>query len=54
MNIKVRSLFKYISVEIQFDHATLDLEVLNEQEAKELAKHFQNAADDILCCIESS
>ena len=50
MNIKIcrRSISKYISFEVEFDHATYELGVLNHQEAKELAEYLRETADDIL------
>ena len=48
MNIKVRSLSKYISVEVKFDRATYGVGILDHKEAKELAEHLREVADDLL------
>ena len=47
MNIKVRTVGKYVDVTVYADNATLELGLLTDVERAELAEHLREAADQL-------
>ena len=47
MNIKVRSVGKYVDVTVYVDNAILELGLLTHVERAELAEHLREAANDL-------
>ena len=47
MNIKVRTVGKYVDVTVYVDNATLELGLLTHVERAELAEHLRETANDL-------